>query len=138
MPFQSELAVRENRDSGDDRWVLLSDLSYKGNRDRFMVSEGFMTDFASTPRALWSLFPPTGKHTRAAVLHDAFYQGRAYGSIVEDGQHVGWEPTFVTRKDADGIFLRTMKEAGVSWWKRYSMWSAVRTFGWIHYKGGPR
>ena len=33
----------------------------------------FKTDFASTPRFLWAFFPPYGKYTEAAVLHDYLY-----------------------------------------------------------------
>lgn len=33
------------------------------------VPKGFVTDLASIPRALWSVFPPDGDYAKAAVVH---------------------------------------------------------------------
>ncbi len=38
------------------------------------VQAGFVTDFASIPRGLWNLFPPTGHYGKAAVVHDWLYR----------------------------------------------------------------
>lgn len=112
--FQSELIIRE---APDCQWVLAQPLEYKGNRDTFIVPVGFATDFASVPRAFWSLFPPYGRHTKAAVLHDFLYVAQ-----------------ITSRKDADGIFLRVMKELGTSWVRRRIMHRAVRLAGWGPWK----
>lgn len=109
MPFLTSLTVREVDDS---YWQLAENLVYQGNADMFTVPAGFKTDFASVPRALWNIIPPTGLHTKAAVIHDWLYHSK-----------------IVTRKDADGIFDRIMRESGVSSIKRGIMWSAVRLFG---------
>lgn len=37
------------------------------------VPAGFVTDFASIPRAFWVVLPPTGKYGKAAVVHDYLY-----------------------------------------------------------------
>lgn len=94
------------------RWKLKEDLIYKGSRETFTIPAGFETDFASVPRIFWSVLPPHGVYSRAAVLHDWLY--------IE-------QP--VSRKDADGLFRRSMKELGVGYLKRTVMWLAVRTFG---------
>jgi len=107
--FVTELHVKEGK---NDRWELLQDLVYEGARDTFVVPASFTTDFASVPRAFWNIVPPTGKYTKAAVLHDWLYSSHE-----------------VSRKDADGIFLRVMKESGVGLIKRHMMYRAVRLFG---------
>lgn len=79
------------------------------------VPAGFVTDFASIPRALWPVIGhPAGPYVQAAVLHDCLYR--------EPGM-------FVTRAKADAIFLEAMEVLGVSWWRRRAMWAAVRAFG---------
>lgn len=37
---------------------------------RTRIPAGFNSDMASTPRALWSVFPPCGKWTHSAIAHD--------------------------------------------------------------------
>ena len=34
------------------------------------VPAGMITDFASVPRPLWNILPPTGGYGEAAVVHD--------------------------------------------------------------------
>jgi hypothetical protein len=41
---------------------------------RIIVPRGFVTDFASIPRPLWSVIPPRGKYNRPAIVHDWLYQ----------------------------------------------------------------
>jgi hypothetical protein len=47
---------------GEDS-VLTQNLEYRVLQTTFVivVPAGFVTDFASTPRALWSVIPPTGR-----------------------------------------------------------------------------
>ena len=120
MPYQSELTVRQH---GPRNWVLVRPLTYQGAKERFVVPQSFVTDGASVPAIFWALTGhPMGPHARAAVLHDYFYRTR----------------TSVSRKDADGLFRRTMRELGVSWFRRWSMWAAVRAFGWIPWNRARR
>jgi hypothetical protein len=114
MPFTTDLIVMER---GEKEWLLMEELRYKGNKDEFCVDAQFTTDFASVPRIFWNLIPPVGKYSKAAVIHDWLYVNKT-----------------VSRKDADGIFRRIMRENGVPKWKRYVMWAAVRAFGWIVWK----
>lgn len=110
MPFLTQLDFREHP-TDPEQFILNKELKYRGARDIFIVPKNFITDFASVPKLLWSIFPPYGKHLKAAVLHDFLY-------VVH----------MVSRKDADGLFYRTMKESGVTWRAR-PMWQAVRLFG---------
>lgn len=74
-----------------------------------IVPAGFVTDFASVPRPLWSILPPWGKYSPAAVVHDYLCR----------------KPGF-PRKRADKIFLELMKALGVPFWKRHIMYRGVR------------
>lgn len=105
--FITEVAVRG---SGPGQWILLEPLTYEGRWDLFTVPAGFHTDFASVPRCLRSVVSETGTHTRAAVLHDYLVSGQAD----------------ITAADADGIFRRVLREAGVNFPLRWLMWAAVR------------
>src|SRR2546426_7470924 len=55
--------------------VLTSDLWYRiGNTEYvIVVPAGFVTDFASTPRAIWAVLPPSGRYQLAAIVHDFLY-----------------------------------------------------------------
>lgn len=113
MPFTSALVVTEA--IGDSaQWDLVEPLRYEGNRDTFVVPVGFRTDFASVPRVLWTMFPPYGRYTKAAVVHDYLYVSK-----------------LVSRADADGLFRRIMHELGVGRTRRWLMWSGVRLGGWL-------
>ncbi len=76
------------------------------------VPAGFETNFASVPRGLWWLISPTGRHGKAAVVHDYLYSTHCYSKII-----------------ADAIFVEAMEVLGVSRWKRNAMWKAVRLLG---------
>lgn len=80
------------------------------------VPAGFVTNFASVPRVLWSIFPPYSDYGKAAVVHDFLYCTE-----------------IKTRKRADKLFLEAMKISGVSMWKRHLIYRAVRLFGGPYY-----
>lgn len=64
------------------------------------VPEDRVTDLASTPQIVWNLYPPFGKYTRAAVLHDDIYKtGRIAGVAC-------------SRHEADDILREVMAEWG--------------------------
>jgi Protein of unknown function (DUF1353) len=94
--------------------VLTQDLQYRVLQTTFVivVPAGFVTDFASTPRALWSVIPPTGRYQLAAVVHDFLY----------------WDQG-CTREQADAVFRVAMAESNVKPFERDLMWQAVRNFG---------
>ena len=105
----------------DDVFRLDVPFRYYGNVDVWEIPEGFVTDLASVPKFFWGILPPLGRYSRAAVVHDYLYVTGV-----------------VSRRDADGVFLRIMKERGVSRLTRYTMWTAVRAFGWLYWKHGRR
>ena len=97
-------------------WLLWEPFEYRvGSEDSeeaIQVPEGFVTDFASVPRAFWVVVPPYGKYGKAAVIHDFLYCVQTY-----------------TRKRSDEIFLEAMGVLNVPGWKRQAMYRAVRWFG---------
>ena len=111
MPFVPGTLTVRRVDA--DRWALVGDLVYLGNRDRFVVPAGFTTDFATVPRPVTWLVPRFGAYTLAAILHDW---------LCTEGIRSG----AVTARDADGIFRRVMREAGVPVLRRWLMWTGVR------------
>ncbi len=99
-------------------WVLREEFGYdiraEGSDDQIRVPAGFRTDFASIPRPLWIFLPKWGKYGNAAVIHDWLY----------------WEQAR-SRAAADAIFLEGMTVLQVSRFVRYTIYSAVRLFGWL-------
>jgi hypothetical protein len=84
------------------------------------IPTGFITDFASIPRVLWDLLPPTGKYSRAAVVHDYLYRTLGVAS----------------RADADAVLLEAMKILGVDELTQLAIYDGVRVGGHWSYKGG--
>ena len=77
------------------------------------VPATFRMDFASIPRIFWGILHPTGLYGKAAVIHDWLYRKQ-----------------MSSRKEADDIFLEGMLVLNVPKWKAYTMYAAVRAFGW--------
>ena len=113
-------------------WKLLEDLEYHvGSEDSdevIIVPTGYETDFASVPRAFWNIFPPFGKHSPAAVIHDYLYGKQG---VMPSGM-------IYSRRRCDEIFLETMGVMGVSWWRKHTMYRAVQMFGWVAWKKGGK
>lgn len=104
-------------------WKLVNDFDYHTDvyeHQPIRIPAGFLTDFASVPKVLWNLMPPTGRYGKAAVVHDYLYrtQGQA------------------TKAEADSVFLEAMTALGVGWWTRNTMYQGVKRFGSHAYKGG--
>jgi hypothetical protein len=108
--------------SGRPVYELLTSLQYirglNGGGITITVPEEFRTDFASIPRFFWRVFPPAGRYSKAAVVHDYLYSRSADC------------PRFL----ADAIFRSAMHELGVPFWQRWPIWAAVRLFGNRAYK----
>ena len=115
MSFITHLEIAEVIGNHKD-WSLTQPLTYEGSDETFTAPAGFVTNFASVPRIFWSILSPWGRHMKAAVMHDYFYQ-----------------TTIVSRLDADKLFNRMMRSLGVSWWRRQTMYRMTRLFGAKHY-----
>ena len=86
------------------------------------IPTGFLTDGLSIPRFAWPIVgPTTGKAFLAGLLHDYLYSRSSTAHF------------FVDRKTADSLFLEAMHNLGIGF-RRNLIYSAVRMFGWKHYK----
>lgn len=108
--FITDLKVGEV-DSRD--WRLLSDLVFKTKDVEYRVPAGYVTDFASVPRATSWLYPRTGQYSKSAVLHDW---------LITDMLPTG----YITSTHVDRMFREAMKASGVSIPRRWVMWAGVR------------
>jgi hypothetical protein len=83
------------------------------------VAEGFWFDGASIPKQAWGLIghPYLSEYIAAALAHDALYHSH-----------------LLPKAEADAIFRRLLKAAGVSWFKRDVMTRAVQVFGGLAYR----
>lgn len=113
-PLQIEKV--EGEADGRQLWALLCPLkmclSVNGGGITVTVPEHYVTDFASVPRLLWPIVPPTGPWCEAAVVHD-YLCGQSGCS----------------RFLADSIFREAMFQLGVPLWRRVLMYYAVRLYG---------
>ena len=126
-------------------WRVTQEFDYLEDYDdpntTIRVPEGFVTDFASIPRVLWTVLPPTGKYGKAAVVHDYLYvvggkvpcgwcttERAKFPHLNEDESHCP-NTKIYTKADADRIFLEAMEVLGVNWVQRKLMYRAVRWFG---------
>lgn len=114
------------------RWRVLDGFEYRlgspEGDEVVRVEAGTMTDFASIPRLLWAVWPPTGGYTPAAVIHDLLYvlpyvQHRTQGAMRR-----------IERGEADRIFLEAMAVQSVAWFTRRSLWLGVRLGGMAVWK----
>jgi hypothetical protein len=118
----------------------------EGSDDYVDVPEGFITDFASVPPVLDRIILKDGDYNQAAVVHDFLYY---LHRILRDRNDPGFilEPFMKdypldqtkdrTRNEVDRILIEAMAvldklpEFHIPLWKRWLMYSGVRSFSWI-------
>ena len=89
---------------------------------QWLIPPGYVTDWASIPRAAQIRMQPFGPWAWAASIHDWLY------SVGEPGQ-----------KDcADAVFLEKLEDAGVPFPRRTIMHQAVKLFGGAGYRNAER
>lgn len=116
--FLTHLRVEE---VDEKNWRLTSSLRYySAILDRVVVvPEGFVTDFASVPRAPFIYWFAGDTARKAAVIHDWFYR-----TSTEK----------IDRATADAVFAEAIEALG--YWKARSwfMWAGVRVGGYWSYE----
>ncbi len=113
--------VRVVEVEGDpEKWSLTEDLRYdrapRGRRtepEAYLVRAPFRTDFASIPSAFAWAVPRYGAHTKAAIVHDRLCVSE------------------IDRFAGDEVFRDALAESGVSWGRRWLLWTGV-TWGSVH------
>ena len=132
-------------------YEVLEDFTYYRTSNKqhiFKVEKGFITDFASIPRIFWSIYPPFGRYTKSAVLHDrlcvAFLNNETWYDVMdmqvdskEDKEELLKQlPELqlrVTRKFADKMFLESMEAVGVERKTRIILYLSVRIYAIFRY-----
>lgn len=124
--FLSPLDVRQ---IDDQKWELRADLKYRslvgaviGQAVEFVVPSGFVTDFASVPRAPLTYLLFGGRGNSAAVLHDNLYQIHLPG---------------VDKTRADLVFREALEALGYTAATCWTMYKAVDLFGGPAFDSGP-
>jgi hypothetical protein len=96
-------------------FMLVRDMVYiLGETDiSITVPKGFVTDFASVPKGLWSFgLSPHGKFSKAAIIHDYLYWTHA-----------------CTREQSDMIMLIAMKESQVESVDQFALYEGLDMAG---------
>ena len=112
-----------------DYWIVNRQFicCLNSNEKQFVtIPKGFLTDGATVPRILWSIFPKWGKYGQAACVHDFLCE---YLIISENGRI-----SRIERSECDYFFYTLMTEMGIPKWKRLLMYwgvSLFRVFGKI-------
>jgi len=113
------------------QWSLIEPLTYdvgrEGSGETITVPVGATTDLASIPRPAWSLLPPDGPWTKAAVVHDFLYRTRGTGLFA--GRRWITRPQAYSREQSDGVFDEAMAVLGVPTDARVIIFEAVRLAG---------
>ncbi|MFI4966713.1 MAG: DUF1353 domain-containing protein [Caulobacterales bacterium] len=116
---------------GRSQWSLTAPLTYdvgrEGSGETITVPVGATTDLASVPRFAWSLLPPDGPWTKAAVVHDFLYRTRGTGVFA--GRCWITRRGGYTRAQSDRILNEAMAALGVRADKRLVIFVAVRLCG---------
>lgn len=117
MPKPLVVAILDQQDEKEGRTTAIVTYGFAYDHPasgaRMEVPAGYITDFASIPPAVRGMFPPFGRHAKAAVLHDWLYL------VGEPGK----------KPFADRVFVDAMEELGVSWARRTTMYKAVQIGG---------
>lgn len=85
-----------------------------------IVPAGFYTDGASIPKPFHNILGPFGSYFPSALVHD--YNYSSFNTVF-------------TREESDELFLEGMDILKVPFLTRYSIYYAVRLFGWMFYSG---
>ena len=112
--FPNDLILK---DIDGNVWEVMQDFSYHYKDETITVPAGFITDLASVPWPASMMIPKSGRFNEAAVVHDYLYHCQMF-----------------TRAKSDAIFREAMKDLGVNWFKRGTMYNAVRVGGWTVWK----
>lgn len=116
----------ELRPLTDGTWQLINDWDCEYMDHKYTVPAGFITDSASIPKFLWPIYgsPMKYPYPLSATLHDYLY---------EIGCKEDPNPKGQTRKNADLAFRDYNIQLGMSKFKAYTEYWALRLFGGSHW-----
>ena len=116
-------------------WLLRDNLCYRGKYEVIVARRGFRTDLHSLPWLAGWLVPAKHFQSAAAVLHSYCYVWRPLVIVNREAVPVknlqALRP--ITRKEADGIFRRSLIETGTPIWQANSVYWLCRAFGGLYW-----
>lgn len=110
---------------------------HEGEVRELTVPAGTVTDLASVPKLLrWWIEPSDLR--QASIAHDLIY--RCAGWVPSAYYIIGGKPCEErwTRRDADLLFARIMRESGVGIIARRNAYRGVRLAGWLIWRQHER
>lgn len=117
----SKLYLYDEIDRPDNKKVLAQPLVAHWRGMKITVGSEYWTDGTSIPRAAWpAVGHPWDRHLPAAIVHDILYETR-----------------YLPRADADRCFFDLLSVLPLPARRRWSLYSAVRAFGWAAYRATP-
>lgn len=120
--FLTSLEVENATGQDDGKWRLTAPLVYQSDVAgmTFTVPAGFVSDYASVPRAPLVYWLCGDTSTMASVVHDAIYTYH-----------------WVDRATADKVLREASAVTGVAAWRRTLMYWGVRLGGASHWNPKP-
>jgi hypothetical protein len=124
--------IYNGRVNGRPEWELVDEVRFfDATLGCFLIApKGYKFDLASIPRPLWGVIAPFELSTLAPLFHDLIYEFK--GNLPQTNV-IPFPFHRLTQKDADDLFFRLMEQEGVSGWKRYTAYIAVRAAGWTYW-----
>jgi hypothetical protein len=110
--FHSVLRVEKIK---DDKWRVLESFCFEVDDKRIWIPKFYVTDFASVPRLPFAYLVAGNVSHIAPLIHDFLY-------------YHGYD-----REWSDNVFYHALLEEGVTKWRAWSMWVAVRIGGSFFY-----
>ncbi|HEX8593859.1 MAG TPA: DUF1353 domain-containing protein [Pseudomonas sp.] len=105
-------------------WMTTQPVVYSigSTADRIVIPRGFVTDFASIPKPLWTLgLTPYGQYSRAALIHDYLYWAQG-----------------CSRAQSDRLLLIAMKESKVGGFDEFAVYNGVHLGGTHSWQGNAK
>ena len=107
-------------------WKTTEDILYREGTLNYHVPSSFITDLASVPKLLETLFKTPQTVNAAAALHDFLYLRIPIGAEALP-PHI----SCISRARADAIFYNAMRANKVPAWRALLYYICVRLFGII-------
>lgn len=142
---QKELKIQLAKVSYHPRqnvWFLREEYSYEDDKkSTIILDECFSYDLASIPRFFWRIVATHELSAEATLVHDFMYASRGGKRKCVDGKEIlgriEFKETpekFYSRKEADDLFLKMMKDLHVKEYRRFLSYIGVRIFGVIFWR----
>lgn len=105
---------------GSRLFLLMARFRYLSSYGMIEAPAGMISDGASIPRIFWNILDPFGDYFGPALIHDYLYSPAN---------------TEFTRREADDILKEAMFNIGIPWYRRETIYRAVRLCGASSFRG---